>query len=360
MFPFGVCNQHSAPLTHTHTPPINKAAEKCFPPALLAQRLEYLQGPFDLPDLFGQGVDRLHGAVQFLAAGHQRVHPFDTHVYGLAQAVHGVPVGLDVAHAQGRHVLDAAAQAPHHLVHFVGHLLGQALQLRQHRGVNGGDVGRFAPPQPWEGLARGLRLLQAAPGAQLDFQLQVVGHEVGEVPVVADRPFQLQGAGDGGAAPFLRPARPVRLADPIQAAAVQQPPSGQPVPSGNRLLPPRPFPARILQAGRGPGGLDAHLGHDVLRQACAPLHAPAWGFPARTGRERDSDTGGGAWGEADREGRREKASDPVCPLRCFLCAPLGEGGAGRKGIPDWALPEAKSKSQAATPGQGEEARQERV
>lgn len=41
---------------------------------LLADRLQRVQGAFDVADLCGQGVYGLHGAIQLLAASHQRVH----------------------------------------------------------------------------------------------------------------------------------------------------------------------------------------------------------------------------------------------------------------------------------------------
>lgn len=41
---------------------------------LLADRLQSVQGAFDVTDLCSQGVYGLHGTVQLLAASHQRVH----------------------------------------------------------------------------------------------------------------------------------------------------------------------------------------------------------------------------------------------------------------------------------------------
>lgn len=43
-------------------------------PVLLADRLQRVQSAFDVTDLCRQGVYRLHGAIQLLAASHQRVH----------------------------------------------------------------------------------------------------------------------------------------------------------------------------------------------------------------------------------------------------------------------------------------------
>lgn len=41
---------------------------------LLADRLQSIQGAFDVTDLCSQGVNGLHGTIQLLAASHQCVH----------------------------------------------------------------------------------------------------------------------------------------------------------------------------------------------------------------------------------------------------------------------------------------------
>lgn len=47
---------------------------RLFSVALFADGLQGVQGSFDVADLRCQAVDGLHGAIQLLAAGHQRVH----------------------------------------------------------------------------------------------------------------------------------------------------------------------------------------------------------------------------------------------------------------------------------------------
>lgn len=49
----------------------------------------------------------------------------------------------------------------------------------------------------WRQMRRRLRRAHA----EADLELQVVGHEVREVAMAADGALELQGAGDGGAAP---------------------------------------------------------------------------------------------------------------------------------------------------------------
>lgn len=87
-------------------------SEACLaPPGSLAQSFQHLQGASDVPNLPGQALHGLQGPLQLLAARQQRVHALDAHVHRLAQGVHGVAVGLDAAHAQGRQLLHRAAQA---------------------------------------------------------------------------------------------------------------------------------------------------------------------------------------------------------------------------------------------------------
>lgn len=47
---------------------------RLFSAVLLADGLQGVQGAFDVADLRCQAVYGLHGAIQLLAAGHQRVH----------------------------------------------------------------------------------------------------------------------------------------------------------------------------------------------------------------------------------------------------------------------------------------------
>lgn len=49
---------------------------------LLADTLQSIQGAFDVADLCRQGVYRLHGTIQLLAASHQRVHALWQQKYG--------------------------------------------------------------------------------------------------------------------------------------------------------------------------------------------------------------------------------------------------------------------------------------